>query len=275
MNKATLVINKDEQKRLVFAGMLMGHVGVLPDHIIQKFSRNEFRGEIPDRLLSAFTMQTKQPISQIQAVTVQPPHLFKVEHTNLIQAITDSERFCRKILGVTVELREQFDFPPELPWENVLVIYDPGYNNREAVQKALQSQKKLKVWEETDVMNYDGSVASGKPTLQIIANSITPDADTLGDKAKFPDQLVADGRNYLRLRGYALAFGLRHFLHGDYLDPKTRTWFPKDRLPSGRVAYGGWDPFPDYRKVRFHWSGSGDCSPGHGARLAISCSLKT
>ena len=115
----------------------------------------------------------------------------------------------------------------------------------------------------------------GKPTFKIIANSITPDADTLGDKAKFPDQLVADGRNYLRLRGYALAFGQRHFLHGDYLDPKTWTWFPKDRLPSGKVAFGCWFPGPDDRKVGFCWFRSGSCDPDYGARLAIPVSLKT
>ena len=204
------------------------------------------------------------------------PSTFKVENTNLSEAIANCERFSKEILGITVDLREQFNMPTELPRENVLVIYDPGLNNREAVEKALKSQKKIKkVYEETDVMNYDGSRANGKPTLQIIANSITPEADTLGDNAKSPDQLVADGRNYLRLRGYALAFGQRHFLHGDYLDPKTWTWFPKDRLPSGKVAFGCWFPGPDDRKVGFCWFRSGSCDPDYGARLAIPVSLKT
>ncbi|MFA6405007.1 MAG: hypothetical protein WCW03_03345 [Candidatus Paceibacterota bacterium] len=70
MIKATSVVSESENKRLAFAGMLMHHVGVLPDQIVEKFSRNEFRAEIPDRLLHAFELEE---ISQKESVTLIPP----------------------------------------------------------------------------------------------------------------------------------------------------------------------------------------------------------
>jgi len=57
MKKATSLVDEAVSKRLAFAGMLMHHVGVLSDNVIDEFSRNERRSEIPDRLLHAFTFE--------------------------------------------------------------------------------------------------------------------------------------------------------------------------------------------------------------------------
>jgi hypothetical protein len=196
---------------------------------------------------------------------------FKAVETNLDEIIPVTEHWAKKVLGVTVNLRKQYDIPAQLPWKSVLLLFDPKLNNRQAVQKSLKDQK-LSVYEESNVMEYSGSEASSQPTLQILENSITPTQDTMGLS---PDQLDADGRPYLALRGYALAFSLRHFGFKDYLDPSTWTWFPKNRLPRGRVAFGDWGPDPYFHGVEFRWSGSGGSGPSLGARLAMPVSPKS
>lgn len=197
--------------------------------------------------------------------------LFKVEYTNLAKAIADTEKFSWKVLGAKVNISQMFDLPKELPWKDVLVIYDPGLSNREAVEKALQSQK-LAVYEESKVMEYSGSQANNQPTLRIIQNSLSPTENTLGSNAKSPDQLNTDGRNYLDLRGYTLAFGLRYFIHSDHLDSETWTLFPKNLLLSGGVARSYWNP---RHGVMFCWSGVDDVYHQCGARLSIDVPLKS
>jgi len=199
------------------------------------------------------------------------PRTFSASATNLDEIIPVTEHFAKKFLGVTVNLRERFDFPTELPWKDVLLAFDPGLNNRQAVEKALKAQK-LTVYEESNVMEYARSEAFAQPTLHIIENSIRPTEDTLG---KSPNQLNADGRPYLELRGYALAFGLRYFASKDYLDPETWTWFVQNVLPSGKVACGCWRPLPLFRKVKFDWHGAGNSHPAMGARLAMFVKPKT
>ncbi len=218
-------------------------------------------------------IEGKFNVQEGRSVILSSP-LFKTSDTNLNQAIENAEKFTRKVLGITIEFKSVFDLPSEIPWKNVMVIYDPGLNNREAVEKTLQGQK-LKVYEESDVMQYSGSSASSLPTLCIVENSLRPSEDTLGSNAKSPDQLNADGRNYLDIRGYTLAFGQRYFISKDYLDPQTWTWFPKNRLPSGKVAYGYWSPNPYCRRVRFDWRRAGRIDGNFGARLAMSIPLKS
>ncbi len=216
----------------------------------------------------------KQPMPTVVADVAAPFEFscaFDAKDTNLDEIIPMTEHFAKKILGVTVNLCKEFALPAKLPWKNVLLAFDHGLNNRQAVEKSLGEQK-FKVYEESNVMEYARSEASSKPTLHIIENSIRPRGDTMG---KSPDQLNADSRPYLELRGYALAFGLRYFASKDYLDPETWTWFPTNRLPGGEVACGFWGPGPGFRGVRFCWSGPGGSLPDVGARLAMPVSLKT
>ncbi|MDD5318195.1 MAG: hypothetical protein PHF79_00015 [Candidatus Pacebacteria bacterium] len=205
---------------------------------------------------------------QQQQVTTHPS--FKVSETNLSEAIKQAEKFAKKILGVAggLDLKKKFGFPEDLPWQNVMVIYDPGtLNNRDAVQKAIKDQG-IDEWEETDVMNYSGSEATGQPTLHIIENSLRPSLDTMN---KSPDMLMETGRIWLTLRRYALAFGLRYLVLKDYLDPETWTWCPNNRLPSGDVARGGWRPYSS--QVKFFRSSSSFRCSGVGARSAIPVPL--
>ena len=228
----------------------------------------------------AFNEATKllapKPIPADVVAKIEPapasPVSFKVEDTNLVEAIKLAERFAKERLGIVIKLAEKFVMPTELPWKDVLVVFDSGLDNREAVKKAIKSQG-LDEWEEENVMKYSESAALPQATLRIIENSLTPSADTLGKKAKSPDQLNADGRFYLDLRGYALAFGLRFFGFKDYLDPSTWTWFPKNRLPGGGVACGCWSPVS--LEVKFIWCNSGSVNPGFGARLAIQVPSRT
>jgi len=140
-----------------------------------------------------------------------------------------TEEFTKRFLGVEVNLRKRFAIPAELPWKSAIPVFDPGgLTNRETVQKALKASG-LAVWEEVDVMKYTGSEANKEPTLHFIENSARPDEDTMGMS---PDQLFTTGKNWLDLRGYALAFGVHHFATREYLDPQTFTWFPTSRLTS-------------------------------------------
>ena len=227
------------------------------------------REEIPEALRGRGFVIPRQ----VQAkVTVDTPRLYELEETDLTPAIANSFGFSRKFLGSSdARFREMFDFPTALPWRNVLVIFDPCLTNREAVDRALKAQN-LDVYEENNVMEYSGSEKDKEPTLYLIENSLRPTADTLGDNAKTPDQLNADGRFYLPLRGYALAFGQRFLIQRDYLDPETCTWFPHNRLPDGKVARGDWDP--NDREVKFFWGRPGNRRGSMGARLAIRVSLK-
>ncbi|MCX6716166.1 MAG: hypothetical protein NT077_04100 [Candidatus Taylorbacteria bacterium] len=212
-------------------------------------------------------------VPTLVAVETAKPVLFKAEDTNLVEAIRSTESFARKYFGAEInQLAKTFAWPVELPWKNVMVIFDPGFDNRQAVERAIKDQGLAK-WEEEDVMKYSGAAALPRPTFRIIENSIRPNEDTLGDKAKSPNQLNAGSRFYLDLRGYILAFGLVHFVSKDYLDSGTWTWFPRSRLPWGRVAAGRWDP--DDSRILFRWSGSGNIDPYFGARLAIPVPPKT
>jgi hypothetical protein len=207
------------------------------------------------------------PPKRTEQIKQESTPMFKTSETDLSEWIGHTERFTAKLLGKKVSLLDQFDFPAELPWKNVLLSYDPGLNNREAVQKAIKSQK-LDVYEEADVMKYGGSGENDAPTLYVIENSPRPTKDTMGST---PDQLEVDGRLYLPLRGYALAFGLLYFVKGRYLEAATWTSFPKNRLRRGS-AYGRLNPY--YRGVYFCWNSSDYSNPLLGARLAIQVKPK-
>ena len=219
--------------------------------------------EIPDAIRRGFTIPLPAQ------VIITPPPVFKTSDTDLGWWIEKAEQFAKKHLGITVDLRKQFDIPAEVPWKSVIPVFCPGsFNNRHMVETALKGPGHA-VYEESDVMKYSGSEASGQPTLHLIENSITPTASTMG---KSPDDLRQTGESYLRLRGYGFAFALHHFAMSKPLDPETFTWFPEDRLPDGRVARGDWDS--GRRKVRFGWDGPDGRRSNGGARVAMPVSLK-
>lgn len=180
--------------------------------------------------------EPEAPVSTI--VVARTLSVFKTADTDLDKWLTAAEKLAKEYFGGTVDLRKMFVIPETLPWRSAIPIFGPGnLTNRDT----LEFLKKLGLnsWEETDVMRYSGSEASGAPTLHLIQNSIRPDEDTMGQS---PDQLVATNNNWLDLRGYGLGFGLHHKVTKKYLDPKTFTWFPNNRLPDGRVADGDWNP---------------------------------
>jgi hypothetical protein len=222
--------------------------------------------QLPTAIRRGFIVPTPETPAVIESA---PATLFKVADTDLDYWLDQMQKFAKKHLGVEIDLRARFDIPAELPWKSVIPVFDPGnLDNRGMVKQALKGLG-LAVYEETDVMKYDGSEASSGPTLHFIENSIRPNADTMG---KSPNDLRKTGKSYLRLRGYGLAFAVRFFAKKDWLDPETFTWFPEDRLSDGGVALGRWRP--DYRRVRFRWYYPGSrCSFG-GARVAMPVSLK-
>ena len=56
MNKApSIVVDDPTARRLKFVSLLAGNAGVIPQSIVDQFVTNEGRGEIPSRLLKAFS----------------------------------------------------------------------------------------------------------------------------------------------------------------------------------------------------------------------------
>jgi len=230
----------------------------LSEDVIAYYEQNH--DKIKEAVIRGFTIPQKETVPA-------PPEVITLR--NLDWWLAKTEEFSKKHLGVEINLRERFAIPAELPWVSVIPVFDLGnLTNRDAVKKALKGLK-LDVYEEVDVMKYAGSEASKEPTLHFIENSVRPDKDSMNLS---PDDLRATGNNYLRLRGYALALAVYHFATGEYLDPETFTWFPEDRLPDGRVAFGFWRP-SDHR-VRFSWSRPDARGSDGGARVAMPVSLK-
>jgi hypothetical protein len=123
-------------------------------------------------------------------------------------------------------------------------------------------------------MKYTNSKGLTDHELHLINRSVKPDADTLGDNAKTPDQLLKiENKLWLGLYGWCDADTLHHAITGEHLDPDTWTWFPNDRLPGRGVAGGGWDP--SNRRVCFSWCYAGSCRSNNGARAAKKVPLKS
>lgn len=193
--------------------------------------------------------------------------LFETTDTDLDLQLKETETFAWTVLGVTVDLRETFVIPTEIPWKKVFAIFDPGLTNREMVGKALEGQG-VDVYEEVDVANYYGAQSLGRQTLCLIAGTIPPDEETMGLS---PNHLLATGKPYLSLRNYGLAQAKQKFSKQAILDLETYTWFPENSLADGRVAVGRCGSRS--RQIRFRWNYPGRRYPISGARVAISCPL--
>ncbi|MEI6346280.1 MAG: hypothetical protein WCO79_03570 [bacterium] len=224
--------------------------------------------EIPDALCRGFG-RSDQKVPQ---VTPPPRPAFALASTNALEALKKAEDFAEKFFGTRPDLRKQFVMPATLPWEKVIVVYDPGdLDNGAALEKTLKAEPKLAdIYEEVGVMKYSGSKATGTPTLRFIERSEKPTADTMNLSA---DEMVATKRTFLDLRGYAIAFGTYHHSTKRFLDSETWTRFPHNRLPDGGVAGGGWDP--GRSQVRFYWYRPAARDSGIGAREAVDCVLAT
>ncbi len=224
--------------------------------------------ELPIAVKRGFTLPVQS--QEVQApVIVVSTSMYKTADTDLARWLPKTHEFTKKYFGVEVDF-SKFDIPEELPWKNVLPVFDPGgLTNRQALKKLKKALGPNEPYEEVDVMQYSGSEASLGPVLHLIERSIRPNDNTMNMS---PNELVATRKNWLRLRGYALGTSFHHFIAEEFLDPQTWTWFPCDRLPSDEVSLGSWDP--DSRQVRFSWDGAGDRDPGMGARLAVSVNLK-
>jgi hypothetical protein len=184
--------------------------------------------------------------------------------------LAKTEEFSRMHLGVEINLRDRFVIPDEFPWSNVIPVFDPGtLNNRDAINKVTKALR-IRIFEEVDVVNIDGSEASKEPKLHFIENSICPNSNSMNSS---PDDLRATGKNYLRLRDYIFAMAVYHFATGRYLDYETFTRFPEDRLPNGNVMSGYW--YKNDRSLRL--SGSSTPNNRHhngGARVVVPASRK-
>lgn len=214
-----------------------------------------------------FLVQKQEIVPALQRVLVLPGTIplpvvpvelggYPTEKTDCFEWLRHMEQFAEECFGVTVSLREMFPIPAMVPWEKVLVIFDPGLSFREIVDKALKAQG-LSVGEGMDVMKFTGAESAG-PRLWIVERTPEPRA-ARGLPPKFAE-LWFQGRQTrpLNLGGYGIGTGLLYKVEKKFLDPEAKTvsWFPENIfLPGGGVAYGR--SHPDYRKV---WFARGDPS---------------
>ena len=268
MESTTLIEMNDP--KVIVRGFDLGHK--IASNLVQVLTYQELEyfeqhlGEIPGGLVRFANRQSKTSRLFVESVITS----IKASDTDLFSQLSKAEAFTKEYFGVSVKLAEIFQIPETVPWESVLPVFVPaGFNNRKGFE--LLQKLGLNSWEETDVMLYSNSSASDQHQLFLIQNSERPDKDTMGMS---PNTLRETKKQFLNLKGYAMAMGLHHQSTKRYLDSKeTFTWFPEDRLSGGWFACGYW--IPGCRRVRFCWGNPDYECVGGGARLAISVSLET
>ena len=186
------------------------------------------------------------------------------------------EELHKFLTGEQVILRDIFVLTDEeLASTSLMPAFHPiGATNRMAIEWKLKMGEN-KPYEEVDVMKYTNSQGPKQPELYLINRSVKPDADTLGNNAKSPYQLLqVVEKLWLGLFGWCDGDTLHHAITGEHLDPETTwPWFPNDRLSDGEVANGGWSP--DDRRVCLRWSRADGRGPSGGARAAKKVPLKS
>jgi len=206
------------------------------------------------------------------------PHLSNTGST-LADWLKAREKLHKFFTGETIILRDIFVFTDEdLARTDIMPSFRPiGTTNRTAVR--WKKRLGVEVFEEKDVIQYNQSRYGNAPELYFINRSERPDPNTLGENAKTPDGLVAlqkkmpQGQSWLGLYGWCDADSLYFAITGKHLDGGIWTWFPNDRLGSGGVTSGGWDP--DAGRVGLCWYCSVYRSGCFGARLARRVPLKS
>jgi hypothetical protein len=210
----------------------------------------------------------KRELVQVQADEKTAPPKLRTTPPPLSDWLKAREELHQFLTGEKIILRDIFSLTEEeLASTKLMPAFRPkGATNRDAVNWKVKMGENTP-YEEVDVMKYTGSKGGDKPHLFLITRSRTPDADTLGENAKTPDELVAmKEKLWLTLFGWCDADILYAAITGEHLDPNIWTWFPHDRLPDGKVAYGYW--FPDRRRVCLSWYFAGHRSGFYGARSA-------
>ncbi|MSU55211.1 MAG: hypothetical protein EXS46_01560 [Candidatus Taylorbacteria bacterium] len=249
--------------------MIVPHIRAAGTEECKHYLRGENRPQIPQRLKQTFALPGAIPVTAVPVETTG----FPIEETDCIQWFDHMERFTKEHFGTEIILRDKFPLPARLPWKHVLPIFDPGFTNRDMVDKALKSRG-LSVYEGTDVMKYCGSGTFDTPRLYLVERSITPTPATMGLPPKFAKHWFAGRQTHpLHLRGYGIGTSLWRGVEEQLLDSgPTRTWFPENALPDGRVAYGFFSP--TYGDVWFRDYDAGHEADDMAFREAIVLSLK-
>ena len=159
-----------------------------------------------------------------QVVEVVEPQVLNLRSTGFTLAdwLKAREELHRFFTGETIVLRDVFAITDEqLASTTLMPTFRPaGATNRMAVKW----KKKLGVvvYEEADVMKYSGSKGTKEPELLLINRSVNPDADTLNNNAKSPDQLIKiSNKLWLNLFGWCDADSLYFAITGEHLDSET------------------------------------------------------
>ena len=258
MIKATSVVDEATKKRLAFAGMLVAHIGVLSDDVINRFSKNENRGEIPDRLLLAFTHQDGTVIMN------EPPA--PRDNTIILHWLNQCPVFCKEF-GLKIEVdfealktdsrvtnrREGFDWP----------VYKPtGFTARQAINILKTFTPAFTVYEEIPVEEYTSAeVRPDKPHIVLCRAGIEPDKEW----RMSANQMCATNVPFLDHTERYLLEAFHYWLYKKGLDIVGWTRMPRSRTSHGRVSsadrYGS--------RFKADWSIGDDADPRVGGREVV------
>lgn len=240
MKKATSVVDERTNKRLAFAGMLMSHVGVLPDSVIDRFSQNERRGEIPDRLLWAFIGDEEVRSAPTVPTSVQKVALPPRPNDTILTWLTKWPLFCQEF-GLKIEL----DFkalktdprilgrPQGFDW----FVYKPqGFTARQAIsilEKLGRQEPTFTVWEEIPVEGYASTeTRPSTPHLILCRASIEPDKEWRISA----DRMRATPTTFMDHTERYLFEAFHWWLYKKGLDINTWTRCPRSRTRHDNVA---------------------------------------
>lgn len=276
---------KVSKNQLDLAVMIGANIHLVSEDVAAYFTKNDNRSQISGALLRGFVLPgtetgKSETVTEVASKPGQATASIVLNSTGPIFAdwLEAREKLHEFLTGEKVKLCEMFVIPDALLLRNdIMPVFRPaGASNRDAVN--WKKKLGIVVWEEIDVMKYENAKGPKAPELCYISRSARPDENTLGEKAESPDGLVKvameKNQAWLNLYGWSDADNLHLLINEEHLDPKeTVTWFPKDRLPDGRVACGGWGAGGS--EVGFDWHRAGHCAPSVGARLATFLPLKT
>lgn len=171
-------------------------------------------------------------------ITTSHGHPFAA--TNALRALREAESFVEKFFGHRLELSERFVMPETLPSSDVIAVYDPGnLDNVQVLERCCAVKRSLaNVIVDVPLNLFTGSEAAGAPTLRFAERSERQTSLNLGILSA--DEVVASGGSSMSLREYIIAFFHYNALTGRYLDSKTSTIFPYNRLRRDVVALARW-----------------------------------
>jgi hypothetical protein len=173
-------------------------------------------------------------------------------------------------LGVEVDeadVREKIEALPEVEGYDRFVYVPKGIKISEVWEKMSERYPNYSYIEGIDEIT---SPRDNQESAYAIATKFQekPDEDSLGDKAKSPEEWEKTDDTFMSPMEYMIAEMRYHAETGQHLDGSTATWCPGSRTAGGNVPFLRFDS--DDGKVVLNGSDPGDRDPRGGVRRVVT-----